>query len=115
MRVQERSNLVELTVEGVDIGTVLIGGIKLSGVRRGVADRQPRERGPAICWTTTAWENPPRHAEIEPSRLSKMKAALPLPPPLLTWKSVLIVVTPGAAVLTCPVGPFASLGGCCPD
>ena len=47
--------------------------------------------------TTTACENPPRHAEIEPSRLSKMNAALPLPLPLLTGKSVADVVTPGAA------------------
>ena len=43
-----------------------------------------------------------------------MNAALPLPPPLLIWKSVLEVVTPGAPVLTCPVGPFASLGGALP-
>ena len=44
-----------------------------------------------------------------------MNAALPLPWPLLTWKSIVAdVVTPGAVVLTCPVGPFASLGGALP-
>src|SRR5215469_13287580 len=50
------------------------------------------------------------HADIEPSKLSKMKLAL-LP---FTGKSVETVVTPAAPVLTWPVGPFATLGAAFP-
>ncbi len=56
---------------------------------------------------------PPAHAEIEPSIFAKMKLALCDGPPFgpTTGKSVAIVVIPGAAGVTCPVGPFAAEAG----
>src|SRR5262249_43706332 len=47
------------------------------------------------------------HGEIVPSRLSKMNCAWDPS----SWKSMVeFVVIPGAAGLTCPVGPLESLG-----
>ncbi len=53
-------------------------------------------------------------AEIEPSRLAKMKAALPAALPLVKLKSDVLVTSPAAEVLTWPVGPFSSPEGGAP-
>ena len=72
---------------------------------------RPVKDAPATVAVMAELVRPPRQAEIEPSRLSKMNDDL-VP---VTSKSVAAVVTPGVAVLTWPVGPLESLGGAAPS